>query len=41
MEATDKKSAGGSGKLARKFGSAMKALGDFEVLKEWIREQVS
>jgi phosphatidylinositol-4,5-bisphosphate 3-kinase catalytic subunit alpha/beta/delta len=37
MHATDKNS---TGKFSRKFGSAMKALRDFDVLKEWIWEQV-
>mmetsp|Transcript_22545 Transcript_22545/g.32952 ORF Transcript_22545/g.32952 Transcript_22545/m.32952 type:complete len:1155 (+) Transcript_22545:111-3575(+) len=37
MDATNKKS---SGKLGRKFGSAMKALKDFDVLKNWIWEQI-
>jgi hypothetical protein len=38
MDATNKNS---SGKIGRKIGSAMKALRDFDVLKEWIWEQVS
>lgn len=37
MDATNKNS---SGKIGRKFGSAMKALRDFDVLKDWIWEQV-
>jgi hypothetical protein len=38
MESTNKNH---SGKLSRKFGSAFKALRDFDVLREWIWEQVS
>lgn len=42
MEATDKKKANSkSGSLARKIGSALKALNDFSVLHEWIREQIT
>eukprot|EP01034_Spumella_vulgaris_P029242 gene29242-36259_t len=39
-EATDKVNSGKSGSLSRKLGAAMKALGDFNVLSEWISEQV-
>ncbi len=39
-EATDKVGSGKSGSLTRKIGSAMKALGDYSVLAEWLREQV-
>lgn len=46
LHATDKQKeqAGGKskgGSFARKFTSALKALTDFDVLKEWIAEQVS
>eukprot|EP01038_Epipyxis_sp_PR26KG_P005716 gene5716-7889_t len=41
MEATDKSKKGGkSGSLTRKFNSALRALSDFDVLNQWIREQV-
>lgn len=40
MEATDKKGKAKSGSLSRKITSAMKALSDFSVLKDWIQEQV-
>jgi phosphatidylinositol kinase/protein kinase (PI-3 family) len=45
MDATDKASVnkGGvskSGSLSRKFGAAMKALSDFSVLGDWLKEQV-
>ena len=37
---TDKQKNAAKGSLTRKIGSAMKALTDFSVLHEWIREQV-
>jgi phosphatidylinositol kinase/protein kinase (PI-3 family) len=45
IAATDKATVQGggvsrSGSLSRKLSSAMKALSDFDVLKEWIEEQV-
>jgi len=40
-EATDKAGKSGkSGSLTRKISAAMKALGDFSVLSDWIKEQV-
>lgn len=40
MDATDKDNKRKSGSLGRKFSSAMKAISDFDVLKDWIWEQV-
>ena len=40
-ERTDKKTGSKkSGSLSRKLNAAMKALGDFTVLSDWIKEQV-
>lgn len=39
-EATDKVNRGKSGSLSRKMTAAMKALSDFTVFNEWIKEQV-
>jgi phosphatidylinositol-4,5-bisphosphate 3-kinase len=41
MEATDRQGANKTGSLSRKLMSAMKALSDFNVFSEWIREQVT
>lgn len=38
--ASGKKTAAKSGSLSRKIGAAMKALSDFDVLRDWIWEQV-
>ncbi len=42
MDATDKQSKGASksGSLSRKLGAAMKALSDFSVMGDWLKEQV-
>ena len=39
MEATDRQGSNKSGSLSRKLLSAMKALSDFDVFSEWIRDQ--
>lgn len=39
-EATDRQGSNKSGSLSRKFYSAMKALSDFNVLSNWIKDQV-
>lgn len=42
MEATDKQSKNSkSGTITRKLGAAMKALSDFSVIGNWIKEQVN
>lgn len=40
MEATDRQGSNKSGSLSRKLVSAMKALSDFDVFSEWIKDQV-